>query len=118
MYVLMDGVQVPVVRSDAEGRVGRPVAGHCEIQGCGRGTPLKAKPGAQEHQSEMDPADSGLEGRVESVYHSARRANATALNEIPFTHNAGHTRILRVVFNQASTPKRVVTAYFDRTLKG
>ena len=74
--------------------MGRPVAGHCEIQGCGRGTPLKAKPGAQEHQSEMDLADSGLEGRVESVYHSARRANATALTEIPFTHNAGHTRAI------------------------
>jgi len=26
-------------------------------------------------------------------------------------------RILRVVYNRASTPKRVVTAYFDRTLK-
>ena len=26
-------------------------------------------------------------------------------------------RILRVVFNQTSTPKRVVTAYFDRTPK-
>jgi hypothetical protein len=27
-------------------------------------------------------------------------------------------RTLRVVFNQTSVPKRVVTAYFDRALKG
>ena len=38
---------------------------------------------------------------------------AHALRRIPEFGN----RILRVVFNQASRPTRVVTAYFDRTLK-
>ncbi len=36
-----------------------------------------------------------------------------ALRRIPEFGN----RILRVVFNKASSPTRVVTAYFDRTLK-
>lgn len=36
-----------------------------------------------------------------------------ALKRIPEFGN----RILRVVFNKVSSPTRVVTAYFDRTLK-
>jgi len=27
-------------------------------------------------------------------------------------------RVLRVVYNDVTTPKRIITAYFDRTLKG
>lgn len=43
-------------------------------------------------QSEVDHADSGLEGSVDSLYHSIRGADSTAVTQTPFTQKFGQAQ--------------------------
>lgn len=55
-----------------------------------------------------------LENPARTMPHSADLQLTHALRVIP---EAGH-RVLRVIYNHTRQPVQVVTAYFDRTMKG